>query len=306
MCLKTPLNRMIVLEIILGVLVACTTGIEPATPTAEPTQDEGRFRSDAFHLEVTLPPGWAAAEGPEELARPFTGLVAFNSWNEPRFWAPQVTTEGSSSYSPQSVLGQMPDDGAYIALIHFSGGPPPEQYGPEYEPQDLGGLWKEMDCRKGGSSPGVTYREFFKWGRFLRLEVYCKPKASDETAAAVKALLASWRFDRAPVGDIGGAMVAARQLLPPSVEPAQFPIVSEGGPSHSSIQDGSKVWITQAQVQGESVVVTFMYRWDEPLAGSDADDCPLERCHWWKFEARSSGEVMMVEEGGATVPGDSQ
>jgi len=295
--MKKKLARTVLLLIIISALATCTPRVEPTTPTAEPIQSEGPFRSNSFHLEVLLPPGWAAVEGPEELAHPYTGLVAFNSWNAPGFWAPQVTTGNSAIYNSKSVLGQMPDGGAYIVLIHFSGGPPlpPEQYGPEYEPQDLGGLWREADCRKRGA----TYFDFFKWGRSLRLEVYCQPKASDETAAAVNALLASWRFDGVPVGDIGWAVVEGRQRLPSSVGPAWFPIVSEG-PSQASIQDGSNVWITQAQVQEESVVVTFMYRWDEPPGGSDSDDCPSERCHWWKFEARSSGEVVLVEEGGKT------
>jgi hypothetical protein len=300
---RTFLLRIIGVLIALSTFSACTATKEPMTPTAEPTQREDHFRSDPSHLKVTLPAGWAAVEGPEELAHPYTGLVAFNSWNESRFWAPQVTADGGSIYNPESVLGQMPDDGAYIVLMHVSGGPPlpPEQYGPEYEQQDLGGLWKEADCR----TRRATYVDFFKWGRVLRLEVYCKPNASDATAAAVSALLASWRFDRVPVGDIGWAVVAARQRLPASVESAWFPIVSEG-PSQSSIQDESHIWITQAQVQGETVVVTFTYRWDEPPADPNADECPLQRCHWWKFEARSSGEVVLVEEGGATVPGDSQ
>ena len=34
------------------------------------------FRSDEAHLEVVLPAGWVAAEGPERLARPFVGPVA--------------------------------------------------------------------------------------------------------------------------------------------------------------------------------------------------------------------------------------
>ena len=299
------LYRMILLLIAVGTLVACTPSIEPTTPTVAPTQtvaltqSVGPFRSDRFHLQVTLPAGWAAVEGPESLARPFTGLVAFNSWNAPGFWAREVTTGNTSTYSPDSVLRQMPGDGAYVVLIHLSGGPPlpAEQYGPEYEREDLGDLWKEQDCRRG-----ATYFDFFKWGRVLRLEVYCKPNASDETAAAVNALLAGWRFDSVPVGDIGWAVVEARQLLPASVEPAKFPILGDG-PSQSLAGEGSLVRLTQAEVQGQTVIVTFRYRWDEPLAGSDADDCPLERCHWWKIEARSSGEVVLVEEGGAAFVG---
>jgi hypothetical protein len=193
--------------ILLSVLLA-------ACSTPEVTE-ETPFRSDQFHLEVTLPPGWAGAEGPEYLARPFTGLVAFNSWGEGGFWAPEVTTATSATYSPRSILGQIPDGGAYVVLVHFSGGPhlPAEQYGPEHERQDLSGL-EEIVAR-----------------------------------------------------------------------------------------------ITQAEVQGETVVVTLTYRWDEPLLGpgSDSDDCPPDRCHWWRFEARPSGEVVLVEEGGAVLlPGGTQ
>jgi hypothetical protein len=106
--------------------------------------EKAPFRSDQFHLTVTLPTGWAAAKGPEYLARPFTGLIAFNNWGEAGFWASEVTTETSARYSPESVLEQIPAGGAYVVLVHLSGGPvmPAEEYGTEYEPQDIDGLWK--------------------------------------------------------------------------------------------------------------------------------------------------------------------
>jgi len=262
-----------------------------------------RFRSDQFHLTVTLPTGWAAAEGPANLARPFTGLVAFNSWGKTGFRAKEVTTETSTRYSPESVLEQIPAGGAYVVLVHLSGGPvmPAEQYGPEYEPQDLGGLWSETNCREG---QGATRIEFFKWGRFLSLEIYCDPDGSDETASAVNALLSSWRFDQTPIGDVGWAITAARRLLPPAIRPARFGL--SPGVRQSSEQEDDVVRITRAEIQGETVVVTFMYRWDEPLldSGSESDACPPERCHWWKLEARPSGNVVLIEEGGAAWPPD--
>jgi hypothetical protein len=277
-------------------LVACRTA-----------EGETLYRSDEFHLEVNLPAGWAATEGPERLARPFVGLVAFNSWGEPGFWAPEVATataKGTSySYGPDDVLGQIPADGAYVVLLHFGGGPrlPAEEYGPEHERQDVGDLWEPSDCREGGMASGVTYAHFFKWGRLLRLEAYCGQDASDATAVAVNELLASFRFDRVPAGDAGWAVTEARRLLPPAAEPAKFPVPP--GSFQSVEQQGSVVRITQAEVEDETVVVTFMYRWDEPLPGSDAEDCPPDRCHWWRFEARPSGEVLLIEEGGAFLPG---
>lgn len=264
------------------------------------------FRSDPFHLALTLPPGWAAAEGPEWLARPFTGLVAFNSWGATDFWAPQVQTESGASYSRQSTLSQVPGGQAYVVLIHVSGGPvmDPETYGPEYEREDLGGIWNAGDCREAG---GATAAEFFKWGRFLRLEVYCQPDASEGTAAEVGDVLASWRFDRVPVGDPGWASVRARALLPSDVQPERFPVLSawsvEGQPAVSSVASGEVTRVTRAEARGDTLTITSAYRWDDPDPGLRDEECPPDRCHWWRFGARPSGEVVLMEEGGASLPG---
>ncbi len=294
---KWPSLRFITTAALTLLLTACC----PAGVTEVP------FRSDEAHLQVTLPAGWAAAKGPERLARPFAGLVAFNSWGGSDFWAPEVAedTAGGVSlrYGPQDILEQLPAGGAYVVLVHIDGGPPAEEYGPEYEQRDLSGLWEQQDCREGDIAPGVAYADFSKWGRLLRLEVYCTPAASEETVAAVSELLASWRFDLVPLGDVGWAVVEARQMLPPAVEPGMFPIPS--GPFLSSMQEETVARLTQADVQGDVVEVTFTYRWDEPLSGSGSDDCPEDRCHWWRFEARPDGEVVLAAEGGATLQGDS-
>jgi hypothetical protein len=282
-------------------LTACST-LEMGNGCT-PTSDAATvFRPDQFHLETRLPPGWVAVEGPELVAKPFEGLVAFNSWGEAGFWAPEVTTTTgtgmSATYSPASVLGQIPHGEAYVVLIRVWGpGPLPEEYGPEYEPQDLSGLWQHQDCREGQTAEGATFVNFFKWGRVLRLEVYCDQNASSETVEAVNALLGSWRFDHVPAGDIEWAALEARDLLPPEVEPSRFSM------RPSLRGDGNVVRITQAEVQAETVVVTFMYGWDVPQFGSSSEDCPPHRCHWWKIAAMSSGEVMLKEEGGATLPG---
>jgi hypothetical protein len=266
---------------------------EDLTPTALPvvTQTPTVFRSEQYHLTVALPPGWASAEGPQLLAKPYEGLVAFNNWGEPGFWAAQVetqTTEGMSyRYDRASVLSQIPDGGAYVVLIQIEGpgGVWAEAYGPEYGQQDLGGL----PLRSGS--------EFFKWGRCLRLEVYRRPNASPETAVELDALLASWRFDRVPVGDPGWAILEARRLLPPEIHPLAFPL-----------RDGRRVWqgdvvrSTQTEVVGDTVLVTFTYRWDVSTTGELPDDCLPGRCRWWRLEARPSGEVVLVEEGGAELP----
>ncbi len=148
------MRRWSLITILILLLTACgTLEVEEETP----------FRSDQFHLQVTLPPGWATAEGPEYLARPFTGLVAFNSWGEAGFWAPEVTTATSATYSPRSVLGQIPDGGAYVVLVHFSGGHPPTavQYGPVQGRAGPAGAWVEQERAGGGTKTGAADMELF-------------------------------------------------------------------------------------------------------------------------------------------------
>jgi hypothetical protein len=292
------------LYVLVPLLAACATPPVPAAP-AQATPDTIPFRSKRFHLEVALPLGWAAAEGPEYLARPFTGLVAFNSWDRPGFWAPEVRTANGATYGPQGTLGQVPAGEAYVALIHFSGGPPrlASEYGPEYEPGDLHALWGQRDCREAG---GATWTDFSKWGRLLRLEVYCRPDASDATAAAVDDLLASWRFDRVPAGDPGWASVQARSLLPTATNPDEFPILSnlpvEGVSLVSSESSKGAARTTRVELHGDTVILTFQYHWDDPDVGWSGDECPPGRCHWWRFEALPSGEVVLTDEGGAGLP----
>ncbi|MEA3377063.1 MAG: hypothetical protein U9R72_12795 [Chloroflexota bacterium] len=143
-------------------LLALTGALLIVCACTKPPGERRHFRSDQFYLEATLPPGWAAAEGPTSLARPFTGWVAFNSWGDADFWAPEVVTETEqgihASYGPEDVLGQLPPDGGYVVLSHLSGGPvrAAEEYGPEHERQDLGTLWEQSDCREGDTHPGAS------------------------------------------------------------------------------------------------------------------------------------------------------
>ncbi|NUM47137.1 MAG: PD40 domain-containing protein [Anaerolineales bacterium] len=171
-----------------------------SSPTLNPPELVPRiFRSEANHLEVTVPDGWAAYEGQEYIANPFTGVVAFNSWGEQGFWVKETIVQESQdvtsyTYSSASVLAQIPQDGAYIVLVWQSGGPAisePGTLNAEYPGSDLSGLWQAGDCREnGGQSFG-----FNKFERMLSIQIYCGSQISDATANDVNSLLASWRFD---------------------------------------------------------------------------------------------------------------
>ena len=200
------------LLITLLLLTACVTPGEtqqppqPLPPTPSPSSSQP-FRSDAFHLEVDLPPGWAAIEGPEPLSVDFNGLVAFNSWGDEGFWAHELACGDQTVYSPLGTLGQLPRRAGYIVLGSTTGDQPSQAQPstPEYTGRDLSALWRVEDCRetKFATWQGVSWIEFFKWGNHFRLEVYCNPYLSDQTADQVKSLLESWRFDDRSFGDEG-------------------------------------------------------------------------------------------------------
>jgi hypothetical protein len=286
--------------LVVGLLLAAC-GVE--TGEQDSAVDSILLRSDRFHFEVTLPPGWATAEGPKSLVPPFIGVVGFNSWGQAGFWAPALWEGSNSTYWTLATLAQVPSGGAYVILVSGSdlvAGA--EEYGPEHESQELSGLWESRDCRQAG---GATWLTFCKWGRLFRLEVYCPSDISDETAAAVDALIASWRFDQVWAGDPGWASAQARSLLPAEAHPEWFPVVSGELDSQGSVQAswerGIATRITRVGVQGETVSITFMLRRDDLAVGGADDDCPSDRCHWWRFDARPSGEVELMEEGGAAL-----
>ena len=217
--------KCVVLVLLIPWVAACTAAL-PAVPTEQPTATGTAvsptatptlFRSEAYSLTVSLPPGWAAAEGPVRLADPFDGLVAFNSFGEAGFFAKEVVSPDGSrfSYGGSWVLEQIPPDGAYIVLVHQSGGPAPapESPSPEYGRADLGGLWAAHDCRTGKEQAGASVYDFVKGSRRLRLEVYCGAKASDATVQAVNGLLESWRFGAATAAS-AATLVPAETLTP--------------------------------------------------------------------------------------------
>jgi hypothetical protein len=287
----------------LGVLLAaCSASSRGQDPAGVP------FRSDQFHLGVTLPPGWAAAEGPKQLTEPFVGLVAFTSWGQAGFWAPALMEGDSGTYWPLTTLAQVPDGGAYVILIYRSGRPSMDEYGPEHTSEGMADLWEQRDCRQ---AEGVNWVTFEKWGRLFRLEVYCRPDASDATAEAVDDLIGGWRFDPALPGDPGWASAQARSLLPAAVHPEWFPVLAGEfvgkGPLHASITRGIATRMTHAEIEGGTVFVTFLLRRDDLPSGQAAgqlaggNECPPDRCHWWRFKARASGDVTLAEEGGAAL-----
>ncbi len=157
-----------------------------------------RFYSDKYDIEVQLPSGWAAVEGPENLVLPrYEGLVAFNSWGQDDFWARGVnydTDTHSIIYSPYVVAAQVPNGGAYVALVEISGPPYINHPPPEYELGDLSGLYQPHDWREVGAS--ACFKTFYRNGIQLQLEIYCHPDASDETVTELNDLLRSWRFVR--------------------------------------------------------------------------------------------------------------
>jgi hypothetical protein len=249
---------------------------------AGPT-DGNVYHSEVAYLTVALPDGWAAVEGTEYLAHPFEGQVAFNSWGEEDFWAREVRIGSSSTYSPQTVISQVSEGGAYVALVRIWGPPRLDDYAPpEYTLEDLSGLCQPHDWRED-SATDAQFIPFYKWGRDLRLEIACRPDASDETVGGLNILLASWRFDSVPVGDAEWMGIQARKLLPEEVEPLKFS--NRAG----SRGDEGVDRITEVEIREKVMIFHFIYQWDSSS-------------HWWTVEVSPIGETTLTGEGGDPLP----
>ena len=156
----------------------------------------GIFYSDKYNLQVNLPSEWAATEGPANIFGVGTieGLVSFNSWGQSDFWVREINNSmgTGTTYSGSVVTSQIPEAGAYVALA-LENGPPYEGTVPEYELNNLSGLYEPHDWRRD-SALWAYVKMFYKDGLTFRLEVFCHPEASDETVNALNDLLKSWRF----------------------------------------------------------------------------------------------------------------
>jgi hypothetical protein len=286
-------------RVITGESVDSTTLDTTSIPVLQPVAGDNIYRSDQNYLTVDLPYGWEAAEGPRYLAHPFEGEVAFNSWGEEGFWTPEIRSGNSFTYSPETVVSQVPGGGAYVALVRI-GGPPivnPDSYPTEYALNDLSGLMQPHDWREN-SGTSAYFREFYKWGRSLRLEIACRPDASDDTVNALNDLLQSWRFDALPAGDAGWAFTVARQLLPEEVVPLRFR--DQSSMSH----DQSVARKSEVEVGPDKTVhFRFTYFWDLPSSPDTGDfDNPSDTFHWWEIDVLPPGEAILSAQGGVPLP----
>jgi hypothetical protein len=232
------------------------------------------------------------------LADPFNGWVSFNSWGEAGYWATSLKQAGHEEYRPQVVLSQMPAGGIYVVLVEQSGGPPWDQYGPEYKLEDLSGIWYGEVCQS-------KTIQFFKWARLFHFEVYCGPQASGATRAELESLLASWHFDSVAGGDVGWALVTASQQLPQEVEPNKF-IVPAKNEVQSNLWEGSvfrRVYAGEGNEKNGTIYVEFLYAWDYPALVQGLTDCPNGNCHNWSYQVKPDGKVTLIGESGSPLPG---
>ncbi|HSJ58383.1 MAG TPA: hypothetical protein VLC95_14465, partial [Anaerolineae bacterium] len=282
-----------------------------ATATGSSRYAARSFRLEALPLEVMLPAGWAAAPGPVALGEGFDGLVAFNSWGAAEEWVPAWSGGRPPDGGAYTRVWKLPPGGAYVALL-LRDEPP---WGPAYpsgerQERDLAGVWRGEDCREIGrtyyKAGGTAWIPFDKWGRQLQLEVYCRGDASDETVAAVDALLSSWRFDEVLPRDAGWAVDAARRLLPDGVYRDGFPTVSRALVGRdvlsATLPEAADARSTRVEWQGDTVLVTFEYRWRAGLKYADPGQ-PYDFHHWWRYHTQPDGRVALSAEGGDPIPG---
>jgi hypothetical protein len=226
---------LIIILVFIISLTACDNGasiIKPSSVSIGP----GNFFAQNYGVEVTLPSGWAAVEGPGNLGIIHEeGLVSFNSWGQRDFWAQAKTTnnpDGSRSieYGPDIVASRVPDGGAYITLGEISGPPGSSYYTPEeYSRNNLSGLYQMHDWRQDSAS--AYYKEFYKGGAELSLIIACNQNASDETVAQINDLLKSWKFNGVLFKDTSSVATSQNQQPVEVVSVSIVTPYNPGGPT---------------------------------------------------------------------------
>jgi hypothetical protein len=140
----------------------------------------------------------------------------------------------------------------------------------------------------------------------MRVDVFCGRRVSEETAAAVTALLESWNFDPIPAGDAGWATASTRMLLPEEAGPEDFPIITSelvaGNPVARSVREGDILRTTQAELR-EGSVVAVTHSFHRGIRGTEpvSQNCPKEDCQRWTFEAHPDGSLVLVSQEGAAL-----
>ena len=254
------------------------------------------FRSDKYYVSAEVPSGWAVTEGPATFFHYYEGQLAFTSWGEEGFWTNQEPN-GDSIRDVGTLVhtALVPSGGAYLALIRIVGPGPqlPPYNTPEYEPDDLMQLLSTHDWRNESGSE--TWIPFYKWGRFLQLQVYCDKNAGDETLDQLNRLLESWRFDTVPVGDPEWASLQARKILPRDAKSDWFPIrpgsMDEQGISRTTEEAG----------ENDVVHIKFTVSWGK--ASYPPTDYAYSSKHWWRIDVLPTGKAVMIAEGGDRLPG---
>ena len=152
------------------------------------------YHAPDYPVSLWLPPGWASANETFLMFHE-DGLVAFNSWGEPGFWAlpEKKYSDGSGSvtYSSKIIASRIPPGGAYVSLVWLAGPPAGFELRWPWPPHTLD--YTPHDWRQDASYEAVRI-EMQRHGKALFLYIVCKSDASDATVAALNDLLASWRF----------------------------------------------------------------------------------------------------------------
>ena len=232
------------------------------------------FRSTNYGFEFSVPQGWTACETNFFIAHYSDGFLTVNSQR------PNLIL--SSGWGDSKPLSQQMQPGEVYISMGYSGGPGPETMRADTIGDNLQALLAtnriSASYEAGLSNLGL---HFFKRGKWWNISAWLRDPVTEENRQKVMALMQSFRFIDAPVGNAAWAESIAWKELPERIRGTgdwwnwsrNWPVAAQAG-EKSAFADGSSRSVTVAN-SGPIYSVKFT----------------LKKMGEWSYMITTNGEV---------------
>ncbi len=238
-------NVILCLVLVLGgglsLAIADSSAASPNPPLTSPGEV---YRSTNYGFQFRVPEGWTARETAFYVAHYTRVFLTVNSRRlelEIKDWPAGRNTR---EFGPRAVFRQMQPGEVYVSFA-FAGSPGPDTMRSDTVGEDFHALLATNRI-SASAQAGLSYLGlyFFKRGYWWNISASLRDPITEENRRKVVALLESFRFAEAPVGNAAWAESLAWKELPEQVQAANdwagWPVVEPQGEQPARAMSGSR------------------------------------------------------------------